>query len=106
MSHSETTSIQPSLRDLKTCLGKPTIALHPSKRKWLIDNAPAHFTYPQALLLAYVNAKLLNNPAIRWEQFAKRSYRATDADILLVNAYHRYGFNAFSNFQKVVDNLA
>ena len=82
-----TTPIKPTLSDLKEALSREVILLSPSKKKWILDNAPKSFSYVQRVVLAYVEAKLVNNPDCNWVNIVRGRFRVSEADYNVVNDY-------------------
>ena len=82
-----TTPIKPTLSDLKEALSREVILLSPSKKKWLLDNAPKSFSYVQRVVLAYAQAKLESNPDCTWVNVVRGRFRVSEADYNVVNDY-------------------
>ena len=82
-----TTPIKPTLSDLKEALSREVILLSPSKKKWLLENAPSEFEYVHRVLLAYVELKIASNRDCKWWNIARGRFRISEEDCDVVSMY-------------------
>ena len=75
---------KPTLPDLKSALANRDINLSSEKKAWLVDNAPHDFNHVQRLVLAYIQAKLANNPQCNPVNVLRSRLRVSEHDYTVV----------------------